>query len=63
MIFPQEETHPIEPVLDKSNETVDFSQHLDQQATSCPSLQCLIDQTQVQKPIQVAAMYQKPDHT
>ena len=32
----------------------EFSQHLNQQATSSPSLHCLVDQIQVQKPIYVA---------
>ena len=33
----------------------EFSQHWNQQATSYPSSQCLIDQIQVQKPIQIVA--------
>ena len=33
----------------------EFSQLWNQQATSYPSLQCLVDQIQVQKPIQVVA--------
>ena len=41
---------------------VDFFQHWNQQATSCPSPQCLIDQNQVEKPIQVVATDQMPDH-
>ena len=40
----------------------EFSQHCNQQAISYPSLQCLIDQIQVQKPIQVVATDQMPDH-
>ena len=42
---------------------VEFFQHWNQQATSCPSLQCLIGQTQVQKPILVVATEQIPDYT
>ena len=42
---------------------VEFSQHLNEQATSSPIPQCLIDQIQVQKPIQGVATDQMPDHT
>ena len=41
----------------------EFSQHCNQQATSYPSPQCLVGQIQVQKPIEVAATDQMPDHT
>ena len=40
----------------------EFSQRWNQQATSYPSPQCLVDQIQVQKPIQVVATDQMPDH-
>ena len=40
----------------------EFFQHRNQQATSCPSPQCLVDQIQVQKPILVVATDQMPDH-
>ena len=42
---------------------VDFFQHWIKQATSCPSLQYLEDQIQVQKPIRVIPTDQVPDHT
>ena len=42
---------------------VEFSQPLNQQASFCPSPQCLVDQIQVQKPIQVVATDQIPVHT
>ena len=42
---------------------VDFLQHWNQQATFCPSPQCLVDQSQVQKPILVVATDQMPDHS
>ena len=42
---------------------VDVFKHWIQQATSCPSLQCLVDLIQVQKPILVVATEQAPDHT
>ena len=41
----------------------EFSEHWNQQATSYPSPQHLIDQIQVQKPIEVVATDQMPDHT
>ena len=41
----------------------EFSQHWNQQATTYPSAQCLVDQIQVQKPIQVVTTDQMPDHT
>ena len=44
-------------LLDLSNK---FFQHWNQQATSCPSQQCLVDQIQGQKPNLVVAMM--PDH-
>ena len=34
-------------LLDLSNERVGFFQHRDQKATFCPSLQCLVGQSQV----------------
>ena len=40
-----------------------FSQHWNQQATFYPSPQHLVDQILVQKPIQVVAIDQMPDHT
>ena len=40
----------VEPGQTKS---VEFFQHWNQQVTSCPRPQCLADQIQVQKPIQV----------
>ena len=40
----------------------EFIQHLNQQATSYPSAQCLVDEIQVQKPILVVATDQMPDH-
>ena len=44
-------------LLHQSNET-----SWNQQATSYPSPQCLVDRIQVQKPIQVVATHQIPDH-
>ena len=41
----------------------DFSQHWNQQATSHPSWQSLVDQIQIQKSTQVVATDQMPDHT
>ena len=41
----------------------EFSQYWNQQATTYPSAQCLVDQIQVQKPIQVVTTDQMPDHT
>ena len=41
----------------------EFFQHWNQQATSCPSLQCLFGQLQVQKPTLVVVKNQMPDHT
>ena len=41
----------------------EFSQYWNQQATSYTSPQCLVDQIQVQKSIQVVATDQMPDHT
>ena len=41
---------------------VEFFRHGNQQATSCPSLQCLVVQIQVQKPILVVATDEMPDH-
>ena len=53
----------IAPVLlDRSNETSWAFQHWNQQATSCPGVQGLVEQIQVQKPILVAVTYQMPDH-
>ena len=40
-----------------------FSQYWNQQATSYPILQCLVDQIHVQKPIQVVATAQIPDYS
>ena len=42
---------------------VEFSQHWNQEATSYPSPQCLIDLIQVQKPILAVATDQMNDHT
>ena len=41
---------------------VEFFQHGNQQATSCPSPQGLLDQIQVQMPILVIDKDQIPDH-
>ena len=41
----------------------EFSEHWTQQATSYLSPQCPIDQIQAQKPIEVVATDQMPDHT
>ena len=41
----------------------EFTQHSNQQATSYHSPQSLVDQIQVQKPIQVVVTDQMPDHT
>ena len=41
----------------------EFSQYWNQQATSYPTLQGLVDWVQVQKLIQVLATNQMPDHT
>ena len=41
----------------------EFSLHWNQQATFYPSSQYLIDQIQVQKPIQVVTTDQMPDHS
>ena len=49
----------IRPIKTKQAE---FFQHLNQQATSCPSLHCLVDQIQFQLPTLVVATYQMPDH-
>ena len=43
-------------------EPVQISQHWNQQANSCPSPQCLVDQIQFKEPIQVTATNQIPDH-
>ena len=43
--------------------TVGFFQHWNQQATSCPTTQCLVDQIQAQKQILVVVTDQMPDHT
>ena len=40
----------------------EFSQHSNQQATSYPSLKCLVDHIQVQKPIEVVTTDQMPGH-
>ena len=40
----------------------EFFQHLNQQATSCPSPQCLVDQVQVWNPILVVATDQMSNH-
>ena len=42
---------------------VEFSLHLNQQATSYPSPHCLVNQIQVQKPIQVVCTNQMSNHT
>ena len=42
---------------------VEFLQYWNQQATFCPSLQCLIGQIQVHDPTLVIATNQTPDHT
>ena len=42
---------------------VEFSEQWNQLATSSANPQCLIDQIQVQKPIQVIATDQMPDRT
>ena len=42
---------------------VDFFQLWNQQAISCSSPQCLVDQIQVKEPILVVATDQIPDHT
>ena len=41
---------------------VEFFQHWNQQATSGPSPQCLLDQIKIQKPILDIATGQMPDH-
>ena len=41
----------------------DFFQHWNQQATSCPIPQCLVDQIQIQTPILIIATNQMPDYT
>ena len=41
----------------------EFFQHWNQQATSCPNPQCLVDQIQVQKSIIVVFTDWMPDHT
>ena len=41
----------------------EFSQYWNQQPISYPSAQCLVDQIQIQKPIQVIAADQMLDHT
>ena len=38
-------------------------QHGNQQVASCPGPQCLVDQIQVKKPIEVVATDQMPDHS
>ena len=40
----------------------EFFQYWNQQATSCPSQQSLVDQIQVQKPVLVIVTGQMPDH-
>ena len=57
-------------VIFKQNKTkqsqmkpAEFSQHWNQQAASYPSPYCLVEQIQVQKPIQVVATYQMPGHS
>ena len=65
MIFPQEQTHHI-------NRTIAI-RLVKQNQLSFPSIeinkplltpvQCLVDQIQVQKPIQVVATDRMPDHT
>ena len=42
---------------------VESSQHWNPQVTSWPSPKCLVDLIQVQKPVQVVATDQMPDHT
>ena len=49
--------------LEQSNETTWVFQNWNQQATFCPSPQCLIDQIKGQKPILVVATDKMPDHT
>ena len=43
--------------------TAEFYQHRNQETTSYPSSQCLVDQILVQKSILVVATDQMPDHT
>ena len=51
-------------LLDWSNETSwVFSTLKYQQASSCPSSVCLVDQIQIQKPVLVVVIDQMPDHT
>ena len=68
MIFPQEQAHSFshqEHQFYQIGQTKldEFFQHWNQQATSYPSPQCLVDQIQVQKPILVVTTDQTPDHT
>ena len=68
MIFPQEQVHHfhingtsvIGPV--KRNQ-LSFPALKSTRVTSCPSLQYLVDQIQVQEPILVVVTDQMPDHT
>ena len=48
--------------IGKWNQLSQFFQDWDQQAISCPSPHCLVDQIQVQEPILVVATDQMPDH-
>ena len=68
MTFPQEQTHPFSHQQYNGYWTgqpkpAEILQQLNQQATSCPSLQCPVDQIQVQKPVLVVAINQMPDQT
>ena len=66
-IFSQKQIHPFSHQQHQYYQTSqiklgEFSQHSNYQATSCPSPQCLVDQSQVQKPILFIATDQMPDH-
>ena len=50
-------------LLDSQKKSFEFFQHWNQQATFCPSPQCVMDQIQVQKTILFAATDQIPGHT
>ena len=41
----------------------EFFQRWNEQATSCPSQNCFVDQIQVQKPIIIVVTDQMPDQT
>ena len=57
--------HGVNPNKKKTSQTkpVEFFLHLNQQATFCCSLYCLVDQVQVQKLILDVATDQMPDYT